>query len=153
MVFNGAQFHLLVNHLPVVGFVFIVFALIAAILSKSIDLKRFVLLSTVVVGLSALAPFWTGESAEETIEDRAGFDKHLVHEHEELAEKATVVSVITAILAAFVYWRQRSKADFLDSGLKVVFIFALISAAIMGAAAHEGGKIQHPEILSSVSGS
>lgn len=42
-----------------------VLALIVAMNVKSIDVKRFVLLATVVVGLSALAPYWTGEPAEE----------------------------------------------------------------------------------------
>lgn len=148
MVFNGAQFHLLVNHLPVIGFMGVVLALIAALFLKSVDIKRFVLLGTIAVGLSALAPFWTGEPAEEVIEDRPGFDKQLVHEHEELAEKATILAVITSILAGFVYWRQRSHLRFLQIGLKAVLVFSLVSAAFMAAAAHEGGKIRHPEIRS-----
>jgi len=150
MVFNGAQFHLLVNHLPVVGFILVTLALLFAIFVESVDIKRFVLLSTIVVGLSALAPFWTGEPAEELIEDRPGFDKQLVHEHEELAEKATVFSVLTSVLAGFVYWRQRTRNAFLQAGLKAVLVAALVSSALMAGAAHEGGKIQHPEIRPSV---
>lgn len=64
MIWNGAQFHLLVNHLPVVGFVGVIAALAVAMLIRSLDVKRLVLGTTVVVGLSALAPYWTGEPAE-----------------------------------------------------------------------------------------
>ena len=54
MVFNGAQFHLFVNHLPVIGFVGAVFALLVAMAIKSVDVKRFVLGLTVIAGLSSL---------------------------------------------------------------------------------------------------
>jgi len=86
MIWNGAQFHLLVNHLPVVGFIGVIGALAIAMVIRSMDVKRFVLAATVIAGLSALAPFWTGEPAEETIEHLPGVDKALIEEHEEAAE-------------------------------------------------------------------
>ena len=100
MVWNGAQFHMLVNHLPVIGFVGMVLALAVAVTVQSIDIKRFVLVATALVGLSALAPYLTGESAEEVIEHEPGVSESLIHEHEELAEIATVLSVITGVAAA-----------------------------------------------------
>lgn len=54
MVFNGAQFHLLVNHLPVIGFLGVVLALAIATKVESLDIKRFVLLAGLVRDLSWL---------------------------------------------------------------------------------------------------
>ena len=146
MVFNGAQFHLWVNHLPVIGFLGIVLALGFAMKIRSIDIKRFVLLATIVVGLSALAPYWTGEPAEEVIEHLPGFSKGLIHEHEELSEKATALSVMTSVAAGVAFFFQRRRPQTLAQSLPVVFLLSLLTAGFMGAAAHEGGKIRHPEI-------
>ncbi|MGE0174639.1 MAG: hypothetical protein AB7T49_17735, partial [Oligoflexales bacterium] len=99
MVFNGAQFHLLLNHLPVIGFLGATLALIVAVSVQSIDLRRFVLGLTVLVGLTSLPSYWTGEPAEEVIEDRSGVDKTLIHEHEEAAEFAVVLAMVTSIAA------------------------------------------------------
>ena len=88
MVFNGAQFHMLVNHIPVIGFIGVVLTLTLVLFVKSLDLRRFVLLATVLVGLSALPSLWTGEPAEELVEDAPGISKALIHDHEEIAEES-----------------------------------------------------------------
>ncbi len=147
MLFNGAQIHMLVNHLPVVGFVGMVLALGVAIMIQSRDIKRFALVATAVVGLSAVAPFLTGEPAEEVIEDLPGVQKALIHEHEEAAEKATVLAVVTGVLALGAFVMSGRQADSLRYSVPAVFVLSVASAAIMGAAAHEGGKIRHPEII------
>lgn len=146
MVFNGAQFHLLVNHLPVVGFIIAVAALAAAAVSKSADVKRFVLALTVVVGATSLPALWTGEPAEEVVEHLPGIDEGVIHEHEEAAEFATVMAVITAIVAAGALIVQRRKPEMLGKALSVVLVLSLIAAAAMGKAAHDGGLIRHTEI-------
>jgi hypothetical protein len=152
MVWNGAQFHMLVNHLPVIGFVGMVLALAVAVTVQSLDIKRFVLVATALVGLSALAPFLTGESAEEVIEHEPGVSESLIHEHEELAEIATVLSVITGVAAAAAFVLQRSRPDTLRLTVPVVLLLSVISSGLMGAAAHEGGKIRHPEIRTDADG-
>ncbi len=146
MLFNGAQFHMLVNHLPVIGFLGIILSLVVAIRTQSLDIKRFVLFATVLVGVSALAPYWTGEPAEEVIEHLPGVSKDLIHEHEELAETATVFSLITAAAAGVALILQRRRPETLRKSVPAVFTLSLVSAGFMGAAAHEGGKIRHPEI-------
>jgi len=146
MVFNGAQFHMLVNHLPVIGFLGMVVALGVAMKVQSIDIKRFVLLATVIVGASALAPYWTGEPAEEVIEHLPGVSKDLIHEHEELAEKATILSIVTAFAAGFAFFLQWRRPETLRRSIPAVFVLSLVTAGVMGAAAHEGGKIRHSEI-------
>jgi uncharacterized membrane protein len=147
MLFNGAQVHMLVNHLPVVGFIGMVLALGVAMLVQSRDIKRFALAATAVVGLSAVAPFFTGEPAEEVIEHLPGVQKALIHEHEEAAEKATVLAVVTGVIALGAFVFSGRQADSLRLSVPAVFVLSIASAAIMGAAAHEGGKIRHPEII------
>ncbi|MBC7533010.1 MAG: hypothetical protein H7318_15660 [Oligoflexus sp.] len=123
-----------------------VLALGVALKVRSLDVKRFVLLGTIVAGLSALAPYWTGESAEEVIEHWPGISKDLIHEHEELAEKATALSIVTAAAAGVAFFLERRRPQTLGRSLPVVFVLSLLTLGVMGATAHEGGKIRHPEI-------
>ena len=148
MLFNGAQLHLLVNHLPVVGFLGISVALLAAIAMQSLEVKKFVLLATMIVGLSGLAPYLSGEPAEGVVEHLPGVSKDQIHEHEELAEKATILSVLTALAAGAALFLARRKPETLKKSIPIVFSFSVVSAGLMGAVAHEGGKIRHPEITS-----
>jgi len=146
MLFNGAQIHLLVNHLPVIGFLGMVLALAVAIKVQSVEVKRFILLATILVGASAMAPYWTGEFAEKNIEHLSGVSKSLIHDHEELAETATIFSVITAIAAAVAFFFQRRRSQTMRISIPIVLALSLVTAGLMSAAAHEGGKIRHPEI-------
>lgn len=148
MVFNGAQIHLLVNHLPVIGFVISVLALATASLMNSIDVRRFVLGLTLITGLSSLPALWSGESAEEMIEHLPGVDEALIHEHEEAAELATLLAVITSAAAAGALILQVRNPNSLRKTLPGVFVLSLVALVAMGNTAHEGGKIQHPEIRS-----
>ena len=146
MAINGAQLHLLVNHLPVVGFLGMVLALIVALFFKSYEIKRFVLAATVLVGFSGLASYWTGEPAEDVAERLPGVTKELIHDHEEAAEFATVLSVVTAVAAAAaLIWHQR-RPESLRASVPLVLLLALLTAATMAKTAHEGGKIRHSEI-------
>lgn len=146
MVLNGAQFHLFVNHVPVIGFVGAVLALIVAMTMKSADVKRFVLGLTVVAGLSSLPAFWTGEPAEEVVEHLPGVDEALIHEHEEAGEFAMVLGVITAVAAAGALFLQTRKPQTLGKTLPGVLVLSLVTLAAMSKAAHDGGMIRHPEI-------
>lgn len=152
MIWNGAQFHMLVNHLPVIGFIGVVPAIAFGMISKSLDIKRFVLVTTTIVGLSALAPFWTGEPAEETLERLPGFDKELIHEHEEAAEFATILAVVTGIAAGCALILQRKRPESTRKTLPAVLVLSLITGAAMAKTAHEGGKIGHPEIRDRATG-
>ncbi len=143
---NGAQLHLLVNHLPVVGFIGVTLGLVVAFFLKSADVKRFVLAATVLVGVSGLLPFATGEDAEEVVEHAAGVSEKLIHEHEEAAEFATILGLVTAGVAAFFLLRSRNKPESLQSATAATLLLALASVAAMAKTGHEGGKIMHPEI-------
>lgn len=146
MVFNGAQFHLIMNHLPVVGFLGLVPALLFAVLTSSVDIKRFILMVTVIVGLSSLAAYWTGEPAEEVVEHLPGIEEKVIHEHEEAAEFATILALVTAVAAAGALGLHYRRPETLRKTLPAVFVLSLAAAITMGKTAHEGGKIRHPEI-------
>ncbi|MCA9508217.1 MAG: hypothetical protein KC505_07355 [Myxococcales bacterium] len=147
-MFNGAQIHLMVNHIPVVGFLILTLCLLLTIFTHSGAIKRFILGLSVVIGLSALVPYWSGDSAEEVVEKFIKMDEQVVDRHEELAEISTVLSVITALFAACVLILERRYDWGIKLGYPLVFLIAVITTTFLGFTAHEGGLIHHPEINS-----
>ena len=147
MFFNGAHVHLLVNHIPVIGFLGIVIGLAIATRSPSLHVKKFVLLATFLVGISALSSYFTGDSAEEIIENFQGVNKNLIREHEEWALKATILAMVTAFAAGIGWILQVRQPESLKKSVPFVLVLSIAAAILMVLAAHEGGKIRHPKIM------
>lgn len=143
---NSAYLHLLTNHLPVIGIIFSVLISLFALLNKSETTRKLALYFVVLVSLTALPAFFTGEPAEELIEDSPGISHDLIHEHEEASELATIVICVTGVLALITLIVSRRKPAFIKQGLQIVLVFSLASALLMGKAAIGGGKIKHDEI-------
>ncbi|MBI3289691.1 MAG: hypothetical protein HYZ74_09265 [Elusimicrobia bacterium] len=147
---NGAQLHLLVNHVPVLGVLFSACVTLAGVLRGSDELKKGGLWAFVVTGLSAMAASATGEPAEDVVKHLPDVTKALIHEHEEAAEKALVGALVLGglSLAALVHaWKTRTlhaKASL------VVLILFLPVMALLGYAAHLGGLIRHSELRATI---
>lgn len=150
-MFTGPQLHLILNHLPIVGFVLMTPLLILAIFSQRSEYKRLALLGATAVGLLALPAFWTGEPAEEGIEDMPGVSEPLIEAHEEAAEVALTLALVTAGIAAAAWIATRRGDKLLTLAMPLVTVAALATTGTMAWVGHEGGKIRHPEIAGKTS--
>lgn len=146
MLINGAQLHMLFNHLPVIGFLWLLPLLAWALLTHTQAVKNLALVASVVVGLSSLPALFSGEPAEDIAERIAGVSSAQIHAHEEMAEIAAVLGVLTAGAAAAAWMMLRIKPEVQRPALVVVALLALMSAALLGKTAHEGGLIRHSEL-------
>jgi hypothetical protein len=143
---NAAHWHLILNHIPLIGIGFVILLLIMALLRKSSELKNVALVFTVIVALWAIPAYLTGEPAEEIVEDMPGISEDLIHEHEEMAEKAFIfIEVVGGIaLIGLVGGRFNGK---LGDTLAVVTLLGLIAGGgLIAYTANLGGKIHHEEI-------
>jgi hypothetical protein len=146
MNMNGAELHILLNHIPVLGTAFAALLILAGILRGSDELKKAGLWAFVVSGVAALGASLTGEGAERVVEGLPGVTKAVIHEHEEAAEKALVGSLALGALAfaalahAFKTGRLHAKAAAL------VLALSLPAMGILAYAAHLGGMIRHTEL-------
>ncbi len=142
---NNAQLHLLFNHLPVIGAIFTLLLLLWGLFRKSSEIKKVALGTMVLVALSALPAYFTGEPAEEVIEKMPGFEEAYVHEHEEMGSFALYSAIGMGIIALGGLLLSRGKE--MRTGVAVVaLVVNLFVAGIMGYTAHLGGMIRHPEI-------
>ncbi len=142
---NGAQLHLALNHLPVMGTLIAAAVLATALVLKHDAVRRTALVMLVGCGLAAGAAFLTGEPAEEVVEELPGIQKSLIHDHEEAAEAALIASGILAVLSLGALLVERKRA--VPNGVAVLLLVGTVGVAGgMGWAAHLGGFIRHPEL-------
>src|SRR5262245_54149910 len=104
---NGAQLHLLVNHLPVVGAAFAAALLAAGLLLRKDELAKAGVWALVIAALAALPAYFSGEGAEEAVEHLPGVLESLIHDHEEAGEKALAAALLMGAAAVGVLARFR----------------------------------------------
>lgn len=83
---NGAHFHLIVNHLPIIFPVVGIVVLITGLISKSDAIKRTAYMIFVLGAISAIISMASGEEAEEVVEKINDVSNSYIKVHEETAE-------------------------------------------------------------------
>ncbi|MCB9760982.1 MAG: DUF2029 domain-containing protein [Alphaproteobacteria bacterium] len=144
---NDAELHLVVNHVPVIGALLSVPLLLLTLLSRrqGRGVLRASVLVMVLTGVGAVAAQLTGEPAEEYVEDLPGTYEHAIHEHEENAELATILAVLTALLGlgAVVVAERRELVPPILVG--AMLAGSTVTAGAMALTGSVGGEIRHPE--------
>jgi energy-coupling factor transporter transmembrane protein EcfT len=147
MNLNAPHFHIAVNHLPVVGSMGIALLLIFALFPAGRPYRRFALVALVVVALAGLPAFFSGEPAEDGIENIVGVEETRIEQHEDVARTAVIVLELAGAIGLFGLMLFRRKAV-PGSLLALALAVDLGAAALMTRTASLGGEIRHPEIRS-----
>lgn len=140
------QLHLLVNHLPIIGAFTALIVVVVGLVRKNTAVRTVGLSVYAVMALAVLPTYFSGEGAEERIENIAGINHDVIEEHEESAELALTVMLIAAAVALgalFTQWKDMSIAPTLTTVFVVIALLAMIQIARTG---HEGGKIRRPDL-------
>lgn len=140
-----AHWHLVLTHLPIVGVPAGLALLVWGMVRRSQDLKTAALLAFLFCGALAFFAQQTGEGAEEQIEDLPGFSKTIVHRHEEMADKACLLSALLALtsLGALV---ARQKVALPQPTYPLILTLAVASSLLLVYTGALGGEIRHTEI-------
>ncbi len=143
---NEAHLHLLVNHFPIIGLIFGFAILLGGIFYRNNALKNTAYLIFIIASISTLVSAKTGHGAEEIVEEMASVGHHVIHEHEEIAEKFAVLVYLLgfiSIMGLYANIKNHAKA-------KLISYFSLILAAVGIFLAvnvgKTGGEIRHTEI-------
>lgn len=148
---NAAHLHLLVNHLPIIGaMLFVPLLLLAMLTARERGVMRAAALVAVLSGLGGGAALWTGEPAEELVEELPGIDEVALHTHEERAEAAAALGGLTAVLAivALALTERRGAVHLPLAG--VALVSGVLTAGAMAWTGAAGGPIRHSEIRGDV---
>lgn len=143
---NDAHLHMVVNHFPIIGIIFGFGILITGLFLKNKTLQNTSYVLFIVAAVFGALSMGTGEGAEELVEDMPDIGKHIIHEHEELAEKlAVLLYVLGALSIAGLYM------NFINNKRSKLLSFLVLAIAAVGLflvqkVGTSGGEIRHTEI-------
>jgi len=151
---DPTHLHLLLNHVPTVGFGIGIALFILALITRSNDLKQGSLVIFVVIALITIPTYVTGNAAQIKLldlgaigdADSARVTQSLVQTHEGAAFLALTLMELTGALAWLALWQFR-RTSLLSSGMAgTLLMLSLITIGVTALAANVGGHISHPEI-------
>lgn len=147
MDLSAVHLHLMLNHLPLFGSVFLIVALIWGFVTHSRAIVRMALWLAVVLGPITFVVMKTGDGAEDAVErviPRA--DRPLIHDHEEAGEVANWVALATMAVAAGALWLTRRREDARSAASVAALVMLIATFGVVAYAALEGGQIRHTEL-------
>lgn len=143
---NGAHYHLVLNHLPIIIPIVGLLVLIAGFIIKSEIVKRTAYCIFILGALTAFGAIATGDGAEDVVKHIDGISKDLIHEHEEKAEVFALLSYVLGIgsvVALWSNWKKKSYANYIALAILAYCFVVLYFAQQTGTT---GGEITHAEI-------
>lgn len=143
---NEAHFHLVVNHLPIVGILIGILVLLSGFLLKKSEVKITALGIFVFSALASIAAFYSGEGAEEIVERIPGISKTLINQHEESAELFFTVILILGGVSLVNMFLEIKKIKFASYGFILVILISLAAGVLAKNVGTSGGEIRHTEI-------
>ncbi|UPT70512.1 MAG: hypothetical protein M0D53_15755 [Flavobacterium sp. JAD_PAG50586_2] len=143
---TDAHYHLVVNHFPIIGTIFGLGILTVGMFLKENTVKNVSYVLFIVSAVFAAFSMGTGEGAEEMVEEMPNIGKHIIHEHEEIAEKLALVLYllgVVSLLGLYTNVKNHSKAKLISFLALTVALVAVFLAQQVGTT---GGEIRHTEI-------
>lgn len=151
MQFTPEHVHVMLNHLPIVGFGGLIIVLAYALIRNEPHTLGLGLALATALAIATSVVMWTGEEAHERFmtESIATFIDDAapawIQEHEERAEVAAVAAYITGGLAVIGLIGMRFKPAWRRAIGGIVLVMTLLTTGLMGYVADAGGKIHHAE--------
>ena len=145
---NGAHWHLVVNHLPIIFPIVGVIVMVTGLISKSEAINRTAFMIFILGALAAIAAITTGEGAEEVVEKISGVTENYIESHEETAETFAILSHILggiSLLGLWASFKQKTFSSIISIGTLIFAFLVLFFAKQTGTT---GGEIRHTEIRS-----
>ena len=144
MEFNPAHWHLIFNHLPIVGGMFASLILAYAIIRKNKSIIQLSYMLIVLCAITSIIASYTGEEAEHYIEGVMKVDKVILEEHVQAADIANYSMIAVGIISLLALFIAKIK-DYKYTAT-IILILLLIVTAQMINVGNLGGDIMHTEI-------
>src|SRR5450759_197303 len=87
-MFSGAHLHLIVNHAPIFGSLFALALLVASYFAAPDVLRRTAFVVLIGTAIAGVAADLTGDPAQDAIRGFPGIRREVIHDHEEMGDKA-----------------------------------------------------------------
>ena len=142
---NFDHLHILLNHVPIIGFVIALALFVASLAGRNNDLRRSALIIFAVVALVTIPTFVSGVAADRAIANEAGVSEELVKRHEGAAMLGLWFVMATGGAAMTALWRfRRTAAGPPRADIVAVLLLSAIATGLMARTGNTGGDIRHP---------
>jgi len=138
---NLAHVHLLLNHVPTIGFGFGIGLLVASLVRDSADLRRASYVVFFVVALVAIPTYLSGNAADFVLRTQQELLQDVVTAHQNAAMLALIPMEIVGLVSWLALWQARRWHQ------PAVLALSIVTFVLMARAANIGGQIRHPEIV------
>lgn len=146
---NQVHIHLLVTHLPIFGSILGALVLAYGLKTKSYQTIIAAYGVLIIASLGALAAYLTGEGAEHALKGIAGVLSENIHEHEEAAQFAYILSIILGVVSILGLIVTYKASNFTTKLAAIILVISLFSFSVFARTGYLGGQIRHsPEINS-----
>jgi uncharacterized membrane protein len=150
-MFNSTHWHLLLNHIPVLGVWFALAAMVVAFAFRNIVMMRSSWVLLVLCALMTIPVYLTGEPAEDMVEKLPGVSTQILDQHEDIGKPALIGVLILGALALgslAISWRNEK---WVRPAAIPLMVFTVLCGGLLGYTAYLGGQVRHSEIRSTTS--
>ena len=143
--------HLLLNHIPILGSIFVTVLFIVALIYRNTFLQKVSLWSLVVIALFTAVTYLTGDGAVQAVQGLPDISVDILHLHETVAKVGLGLMFVTGViaLAGALFYSFKPKLPRLL--LVLVLFILLLNSGVFAYIGYLGGQIHHPEIRGSSS--
>ena len=143
---TDAHYHLIFNHFPIIGTILGFGILVFGILFKNNSVKNTAYSLFIIAAVFAALSMFTGEDAEKAVENMPNIGLHIIHEHEEIAEKLALVLYLLGAFSIFGIYlniKNHAKVNLISFLIATISLVGVVIAINVGTS---GGEIRHTEI-------
>jgi len=140
--------HMILNHVPTVGFVFAIAFYVMAIVADNDLMKQASLILFVICSIVGVPTYVAGTAAMWALTQppMPDISKAVINAHRDMALWTLFGMAFTGGAAWVELWRYRFFGRFSKLSINLVLLFAVVTLGIMTETGHRGGQINHPEI-------
>lgn len=143
---NAVHIHLLSNHVPIIGAFFGALVLIYGLIRKNPTTLAAAYVVFIVSAAVGLVAYFTGEGAEEAVENIADVSKPIIHAHEDVAKFFLIAYIILAIVSVIAFIKAKNHFDQVKKLATIVLVISIVTLGIGAYTGLLGGQIRHSEV-------
>lgn len=143
---DTAYLHLLTNHVPILGTFFGVFLLLIAYFKPQLQTAFSAYVLMIMSGIGGLIAYFSGEGAEEKLEEMASYTAQIherIHLHEEMAENTFIFIILLTAVSLLGLWSHFAKWEKTKQIQLAILITGLIAFILFAFTGYLGGFISH----------
>ena len=143
---DQVHIHLLIVHLPLFGAFFGLLVLAHGLWHKSDQTAIAAYNVFIISAIGAAIAKFTGEGAEEAVEDIPGVLESAIKVHEDAGFWAFVSMLVLGVASILALYLTKKKSPQATAVSRLVLVISIFSLTVLSRTAYLGGQIRHTEI-------